>query len=471
MDMRGDREEELRMERQKNAIFNQEIPMDVIMPCRVDEGIVQLNSEQKQQFATHFKACQRTLSFFIPASGSGSRMFQFLDEFLDAPNALNQAETERFFSQITSFALFRKLPAHIQESVLNFDMNVEDFIHYLLDEEGMNFGQYPKGLIPFHFNPPFLLNPFQEQLIQGSELTGAPIQFHFTIQLIYEKAFQEAIELLIQMTGQKYLVTYSEQDPKTNAYLFDEGQNLVCDSTGKAIMRPAGHGTLLSNLAHMNSDYVLVKNIDNLQHFTKSKPTNIEWEVLVGMLDEVRSAFHQMYASPSISKLMELNAMYQFISKEELEEMQTDDEIKALVNRPLRVCGMVRNEGQPGGGPFFVRKNNKIRKQIVEKTQLSSHPNAGNLMMQSTHFNPVMMALSMKDFDGGNYDLQAFKDSEGYIVLEKTIKGKKVKFMENPGLWNGGMAFWNTIFVEIPNEVFTPVKTVLDLLHPAHQAE
>jgi hypothetical protein len=471
MDMRWEREEELRMEKQKNAIFNQEIFMDVVMPCRVEEGIVQLNAERKAYFASRFRNCHKSISFFIPASGSGSRMFQFLYEFLEAPNALNQAETERFFSQITSFALFRKLPLETQEKVLNFEMNVEDFIRFLLEENGMNFGQYPKGLIPFHFNPPFLLNPFQEQLIQGSELTGQPIQFHFTIQLIYEKEFQDAIDLLIQMTGQKYLVSYSEQDPKTDAYIFNEAQETVCDAQGKAILRPAGHGTLLANLSNMESEYVLVKNIDNLQHFTKSKATNIEWEVLIGMLDEVKNQFRELYEQPSKDRFKELNQRYQFISNEELEDIQTDEEWRELINRPLRICGMVRNEGQPGGGPFFVRQNNKIRKQIVEKTQLSTHPNAGNLMMQSTHFNPVMMVLSMKDFQGESYNLEAYKDAGAYIVLEKTLKGKKVKFMENPGLWNGSMAHWNTIFVEIPNEVFTPVKTVLDLLHPAHQSE
>lgn len=471
MDMRRDREEELRLEGQKNAIFNREILMDVVMPCRIDEGIVQLSPDQKTYFTSKFKECDKSLSFFIPASGSGSRMFQFLYEFLEEPNALNQADTERFFSQITSFALFRKLPLEIQEKVLNFEMNVEDFIRYLLEENGMNFGQYPKGLIPFHFNPPFLLNPFQEQLIQGTELTGYPIQFHFTIQLIFEKEFQEAIDLLIQMTGQKYLVNYSEQDPKTDAYMFDEAQELVCDSNGRALMRPAGHGTLLANLSNMDSDYVLVKNIDNLQHFTKSKATNVEWEVLIGMIDEVKHQFRELYEHPSKDRFMKLNQRYQFISKEELEAIETDDEWRELINRPLRICGMVRNEGQPGGGPFFVRQHDKVRKQIVEKTQLSTHPNAGNLMMQSTHFNPVMMVLSMKDFQGNRYDLEAFKDVDAYIVLEKTLKGKKVKFMENPGLWNGGMAHWNTIFVEIPNEVFTPVKTVLDLLHPAHQSE
>ncbi|MFM6935797.1 MAG: DUF4301 family protein [Flavobacteriales bacterium] len=464
------REEELRMEAQKRAVFHPESDLEVIQPCRIGEGIVPLDFTEKEQYIQRFKSLTKSLCFFIPASGSGSRMFQFLYEFLEKSNESNQAKTERFFSQITSFALFKKLPLEIQEKVLRFEMNVEEFIPYLLEIEGLNFGQLPKGLIPFHFNSPFLLNPFQEQLIQGSELTNAPVRFHFTIQSIFEKEFQESIELLKQMTGRQYDVTYSEQDPQTNSYVFDEQQQVVLDEDGKKVMRPAGHGTLLSNLEKMDADYVLVKNIDNLQHFTKSKPTNVEWEMLVGVLDELKEALEKVYRNPSKSEFEIINQRFQLIRQEELDAIETKEEIQQLVNRPIRICGMVRNEGQPGGGPFFVRKNGQIRKQIVEKSQLVMQPNASNLMVQSTHFNPVMMALSLKDFDGKKYQLNDFKDTEGYFILEKSYRGKNVRFLEYPGLWNGGMAYWNTVFVEIPNDVFTPVKTVLDLLHPAHQS-
>jgi hypothetical protein len=459
--------EEITVLEQKKAILNGVPSLDVIRPCRLGDGIIQLENDEELAFTQRFDLLTKQLSFFIPASGSGSRMFQFLYDYLNQTTELNQAQTEQFIRRISSFSFYKCFPLEVKEKIENFTWTIEDLISFVLGEEGLNYGLYPKGLIPFHSLGPFILNPFQEQLIQGSQLMNQAINFHFTIQSNFQLHFESAIESLSEMTGDEYLVTYSEQDASTNSFAFYPDGSLALEVEGEAIRRPAGHGTLLSNLAKMDSDYVLVKNIDNLQHFSQSEASTAQWRILVGLLDYLKDAFLKLVEQPSLLEFEKLNQRFQFLPANEL---KNEAELCAFLNRPLRVCGMVKNEGQPGGGPFFVQKNGAVRKQIVEKAQLAKTDKVNTLLMQSTHFNPVMMVLDFKDFKGAKYDLSQFSENDSFLIVEKSHLGKTIQFIEQPGLWNGGMALWNTVFIEIPNEVFTPVKTVLDLLHPAHQS-
>jgi len=459
--------EEINVLKQKKDILIGAPTLDIVRPCRLGDGIVQLNPEEEQDLKHRFEQLKKKLSFFIPASGSGSRMFQFLYDYMNQTTETNQAQTEQFIRRISSFAFYKRFPADVKEKVENFTWSIEDLIAYVLGEEGLNFGLFPKGLIPFHSLGPFILNPFQEQLIQGSQLVKIPIDFHFTIQSTFEVHFQSAIQSLSDMTGDEYAVTYSEQDPNTNSFAFYLDGTLALGEDEQPIRRPAGHGTLLSNLAQIKSDYVLVKNIDNLQHFSQSDASTSQWKILVGLLDQLKEAFSILEAQPSLAEFEKLNARFHFLPAHEL---TSEADLLRFLRRPLRVCGMVRNEGQPGGGPFFVQKNGETRKQIVEKAQLANTDKVNALLMQSTHFNPVMMVLDFKDYQGEAYDLSMFTDEEAYFIVEKSHQGKSIRFIEQPGLWNGGMANWNTLFVEIPNEVFTPVKTVLDLLQNTHQS-
>ena len=459
--------EEIHVIKQKNDILNGAPFLDVVRPCRLGDGIIQLTSEEEHELTQRFSHVKKELSFFIPASGSGSRMFQFLYDYLNQTTETNQAQTEQFIRRISSFAFYKRFPAEVKEKIENFTWSIEDLISYVLGEGGLNFGLYPKGLIPFHSLGPFMLNPFQEQLIQGSQLVQGPIDFHFTIQSTFEAHFQSAIQSLSDMTGDVYPVTYSEQDPKTNSFAFYADGTLALGEDEEPIRRPAGHGTLLTNLARIQSDYVLVKNIDNLQHFSQSASSNAQWKILVGLLDQLKEAFSGLAKNPSLVEFEQLNQRFHFLPENEL---KSEAELMDFISRPIRVCGMVRNEGQPGGGPFYVQKNGETRKQIVEKAQLANTDKVNALLMQSTHFNPVMMALDFKDFHGEHYDLTQFTDEEAFFIVEKSHLGKSIRFIEQPGLWNGAMAKWNTIFIEIPNEVFTPVKTVLDLLQNTHQA-
>jgi hypothetical protein len=243
----------------------------------------------------------------------------------------------------------------------------------------------------------------------------------------------------------------------------------LCNEKGEALRRPAGHGTLLQNLQAIAAEYILVKNIDNVQHFTQQEASNQNWEFLLGLQLELRAHLKSFVASNDFAALCAWNQQFGLFEQAWLLQ-QADQNWHALLNRPFRICGMVRNDGQPGGGPFFVEKEGVKSKQIVEKSQLTHLPNASKLLLQSTHFNPVLMVLSPCDLNGQTHNLQHFKDAQACFVVEKNHGGEKVKFVEQPGLWNGAMANWNTLFVELPSAIFSPVKSVIDLLENAHLA-
>jgi hypothetical protein len=234
------------------------------------------------------------------------------------------------------------------------------------------------------------------------------------------------------------------------------------------VSRPAGHGALLLHLNNIDNEIIFIKNIDNVQH-----PKNIDiamntWQELGGVLLQFKEDASEVFLNPTIESLIDLNKKYQVYSESQIEKCKSAEDIRVLLNRPTRVCGMVKNEGQPGGGPFWINDQGMISKQIVEKSQISTKLSQLELMNQSTHFNPVLIATSSISLEGQNFELSKFRDDDKYFIVNKQHHGQKIRFIELPGLWNGGMAFWNTIFVEVPNGAFSPVKTVLDLLGENH---
>jgi len=459
-----------RIEQQRKLVFANNPTLNIVAPCTIGNGILRLSENEIKRFEEFFKNEEKKISLFIPASGSGSRMFEFLYDFLDEPNENNRAQVERFLNKIQSFAFFRQLPANKQQEILSFQISLREIVSYLLNKEGMGFGELPKGLIPFHILEPFILNPFQEHIIQGSRLYSKETSFHFTIQSQFKDKFNLIVEQLQGLIGNEFNVTYSEQNKDTDSFAFEEDGSLALHKDGSILRRPAGHGALLENLQATKSELVFVKNIDNVQHFSKSANSQQLWNALGGLLVTIKKELSALRLVPSTDKLKNLNQQFDLFSETEIDLIQSEQEIQDLVNRPIRVCGMVRNEGQPGGGPFMVEENGVIRKQIVEKAQISSDAEQVNQMVKSTHFNPVMMVLSYQKDDGSNYKLTDFSDQSKYFIVYKKQQGKNIRFMELPGLWNGSMANWITIFVEIPNETFSPVKTVLDLLNPAHNS-
>jgi hypothetical protein len=238
------------------------------------------------------------------------------------------------------------------------------------------------------------------------------------------------------------------------------------------LRRPSGHGALLENLESIDTDLVFIKNIDNVQHEAKSDEAIENFQYLGGLLLHIKEELQQLAQSENKREVFKrLNSLYQFVYNSDDIDQMSDAEIIEYINRPLRVCGMVKNEGQPGGGPFWIDNNGVISKQIVEKSQIKMEGEQYRLMVQSQYFNPVLMSLSLRDLSGKKHQLQDFADYSNYFIVDKKIEGQSIRFLERPGLWNGSMANWLTVFTEVLSGAFTPVKNVLDLLNGAHKAD
>lgn len=455
---------------QRDRILQANPTINLVAPCKIGQGITKLGSKEIEKLHEIFTEKVQDIGVFIPASGSGSRMFEFLYDFLNNQSDENRGNVERFLNKIKSFAFYRFLPTETRKALETFDISLEQFVSFLLNAEGMGFGDLPKALIPFHLNEPFVVNAIQEHIIQSARLNKENIEFHFSIQKKFETNFDASIRQLEGLTGHNFEVSYSEQDSATDSFVFYNNGDLVKNEVGEPLRRPAGHGALLTNLQALNKELIFIRNIDNVQHYSKSTKSIQMWSVLGALLHEIRLEIKKIYNQPSVDALQELNEKFQLYSPSELENVHSSEDVLKLIDRPIRVCGMVRNEGQPGGGPFLVEENGVVTKQIVEKAQISQNGEQYRQMIQSTHFNPVMMAVCIFNPEGKKYDLFQFRDESKYFVVSKKQKGEEVRFVELPGLWNGSMANWNTLFVEIPNETFSPVKTVLDLLNDAHLA-
>lgn len=439
----------------------------LVRPCRIEDGIIHLEKDEVNHFHHLAAKTKSSLSFFVPASGSGSRMFQFIFEYFKNHNEENIGHVEHFFSKVERLGIFELLPRSLKRDIRTGEFNMDEVLTYILTDKGLDVGSKPKALIPFHTVRPFVLNALQEQIIQAREIHRNIDKIHFTIQEKYQASIEDSVSLLRQMTGTDMEVTYSYQDPETDVPALDDQMNSVMDHTGNVIMRPAGHGALLHNLNKMEEDIVLVKNIDNVQHWENREVSKKWWNVLVGLLESAKSDLKSMIASKDRTAFEIFNDRYRIL--DESSNQLSDDALFELLNRPVRVCGMVRNIGQPGGGPYWIEDENGISKQIIEKSQIANTEEQRNKMIRSTHFNPVMLAISTTDFDGNKHDLLSYVDENKYFVVEKNQEGTQIKYLELPGLWNGSMANWNTIFVEVPSATFSPVKSVLDLLDPLHQ--
>lgn len=462
--------QELDLEKQRQLVFGEQPELELVGACKLGDGVVRHDTIERKRFEHHFLKADPKVTFFVPASGSGSRMFKFLFDFLEIPDDDNRGKTERFLNAVESFAFFELLPYDLKLKVRAYDIDLETFASFLLKPEGLGLGSLPKGLIPFHRSRSFILNAFQEQLLQGIKVKESGVRFHFTINEAYSSEINRALQNVISLTGRELDISLSTQDPITDAYAFTSDQEVVKTRSGAPLKRPSGHGALLTNLNGISADVLFIKNIDNLQHESKSHSSIENLRYLGGVLTYLKEAFIAVLESDDpIEKFKELNDTYQFLPNGAELDTMSIEELKAYLLRPIRVCGMVRNEGQPGGGPFWVRNNGVVSKQIVEKAQIKMRGEQYRLMVQSQYFNPVLMAVSTKNIYGTQLDLTQFSDDDKYFIVQKSFEGQVIKFMERPGLWNGSMSEWITVFVEVPSETFTPVKTVLDLLGDSHR--
>jgi len=452
---------------QCDKIFYEAVSLSIIKPCTVGDGILQLTSEEFLSYKDKFDKGNHRVCVFIPASGSGSRMFEFVRDYLYSPSERTRGLIEKMFSQISDFAFYQLLSKEIKEQIVAGEIDWRFLLSFLMDKEGLNYGELPKGLFPFHRYDTGVKSAIAEHIQQSTLIKAADITFHFTIQKRFEDVICNEINKIEKETNQKFIVTYSEQDESSNSFVFNANKEPITDDQGNFIRRPAGHGALLSNLSAINSSLIFIKNIDNIQHFSKSSVSILTWSALAGLLVEIRTALKSLVVNPIFEHLVTINAKYGLYTDSELSMNKEPSQFLTLINRPIRVCGMVKNEGYPGGGPFMVEKNGIVTKQIIEKAQVIDNADE-NILFSSTHFNPVMMVVCKKDLNDMDIQLSEFVDDNAFLKISKSVQNEEISFLELPGLWNGSMYFWNSVFVEIPNETFSPVKSALDLLSPLH---
>lgn len=469
------------IEAQRKKIEKGNPVLDLVAPCKVDDGIFVLQPKEKERLLKLFesKKSDLTSSFFIPASGSGSRMFSALFEVAqsDSPSDESIQVVEDFLTRIDHLPFFDAQLAKLKDDYKTGRVQRKHVLNYVLEKkqgEGLNLGFLPKGLIPFHSYDSQILNPFQEHLVQGKEIAGESVGYHFTINSQFQDEIEQSLKAIGENHDTQFRFNFSEQDPKTNAIAFDQNLQPVKLKNGELLTRPAGHGALIDNLNQIDADIIFIRNIDNMQHARKAETSIKTRKTLAGALieltDQIKNVLSKIERNHAFeSSLKTLNEKYNL----RLSEKQLLDSTHAFqaLNRPVRICGMVKNEGQVGGGPFWVKdEEGNIRRQIVEKSQIIENPEQVRLMEWATHFNPVELFCSVRNYKGEKFDLKEFINPDNYFVVHKTHHGENIVYIEQPGLWNGAMDKWITLFYEIESNCFSPVKTVMDLLSPSHQA-
>lgn len=451
-----------------------------------EDGIVCLTSEERERLAQRFVQERGQINWikFTPASGAASRMFKSLFEgmqFLqDNPDkSLNSASEARLFlNQLADFPFFDQLAPSLEEQQIELPIPSENVfelatLELVLDKEGLNYGSLPKALITFHNDGTQAITALEEHFREGLYYAdpGQAVRLHFTISPEHQQSIQDKANEIANAMGieDSFKLEFSTQDRSTDMIAVYQDNTPVVLANGDELYRPAGHGALLQNLNDLDAEMVFVKNIDNVAfHPVKCQTTEYK-KVLAGKLLEWKEEIHNhIYL---IRQGGALEQVIEFIRKEFGVEVSNEEEALALLNRPIRIGGMVPNTGAPGGGPFWVKNaHGRTSLQIVEKSQIDlTQPDQREILESSTHFNPVDLVCWIRDVDGKPFDLFAFRNPETGFISEKSFEGKVIRALELPGLWNGSMDGWLTRFVEVPGSTFNPVKTVMNLLDENHR--
>lgn len=465
-------------------------------PATAGDGIMVFHEDQLQSYVHKYKDSLSELKVckFVPASGAATRMFKDLFEFLtlSAEAAFDQlpASVRAFAHHFSSFAFADDL---IRLSTANLGRtpdaeNVADLqvmVRLLLTDAGLNYGALPKAMLSFHHYGDFSRWAFEEHLVEAAMLAEdlpKAVSIHFTLSPNHVTGFEvllnKALPEYSAQLSKSFEVSWSVQNSATDTVAVGETNAPLTDELGRLLLRPGGHGALLFNLNNLDADVIFIRNIDNIA-VESIERSNIVWKQLLGgLLIHVQSKVHGFLAMMHEKSLdsAELEAAADCIRQSfnvsfDLKLPHVQDEMFRFLNRPIRVCGMVKNTGEPGGGPFWVRTGEGVSLQIVESAQINmSDPVQKQIAMSATHFNPVDLVCGVRDFKGKSFDLNDFVDPETSFISIKSHQGKVLKALEHPGLWNGAMANWLTLFVEVPLITFNPVKTVNDLLRPEHQS-
>ena len=460
------------------------------------KGLIQLDELTVKSYIEHFEVArlENDIIKFVPASGAASRMFKHLFEFRENLENLTYVElvekgkhkdAKIFFENINQFAFWEDLSSLLENT------NRADKTEYakacldlLLQADGLAYASLPKALLKFHRYENASRLAIEEHLVETAQYATSKNNsaiLHFTVSPEHEENFQEILETLKPKYEEifkiKYDISLSTQKSSTNTIAVDIDNKPFRDLKNQLVFRPAGHGALIENLNDLNADLIFVKNIDNVVTDIKREPTIIYKKALAGMGMQLQQKIFAHLRN--LNNNSGIDEALQFIENklglqlpEKIGESSFQERIQyafQTLNRPLRICGMVKNVGEPGGGPFWVNKNDEQSLQIVESAEIDiENPEQKKIMLEATHFNPVDLICLTKDYQGRQFNLNQFVDHNAAFISEKSKDGKTLKAMELPGLWNGAMAFWNTIFVEVPLESFNPVKTVNDLLREMH---
>lgn len=495
--------------RAQMALFQQGIPPTMLQrPCTVGDGILRLSTETLERLATVYgdAADAGRAMKFVPASGAASRMFKMLlsvqqrftpvEERSIAEMATTDRECQEFLHCIRALPQFAFYD-DLQEVMARHSLDIAAqstqgqytaILTYLLTACGLNYANLPKALLKFHRYPDHCRTPLEEHLVEAAAYTQdrtGLAHLHLTMSPAHQEAANallEAVRGRYERHGVHYKVTFSTQQPATDTLAVDLDNRPFRDRHGRLVFRPAGHGALLENLQALAGDIVFIKNIDNVVLEHLQDHICLYKRALGGYLVELQQ---QMFAYIDHLVRQEaddelLTRVFAFLrtplsvvppSGMAHQPRQTQQAyLLSVLNRPLRVCGMVPNAGEPGGGPFWVQHaDGSLSVQIVETSQVAMH-NADQraLVGAATHFNPVDLVCGVRDYRGRPFDLRQFTDPQTGFIAQKSFEGRELKALELPGLWNGSMAKWNTVFVEVPLSTFNPVKTVLDLLRPEH---
>jgi hypothetical protein len=466
-------------------------------PCTPGDGIERLDGARVDALlARHAKAAAAgRVTAFVPASGAATRMFKDLLALLELPGELTFADVARkrseaaraleaFVAGLPRFAfedeVARRVAARGLDAARLRDQGPwRPLLEALLSPDGLDAARLPKALLPFHRSGDGPRTPFEEHLVESATLArdaqGA-CRLHFTVSPEHRARFDALLgsagARLAARLGVRFSVGFSEQHADTDTLAGALGGGPFRGESGELLFRPSGHGALLRNLAETQADLVFLKNIDNVA-VDALKPETARWScALVGLADELAAGAHRHRVRLDDPADADAIADGVRFAAESLGVTVAAERaaLVALLDRPVRACGMVPNTGEPGGGPFWVRGHDgRVTRQIVEAAQVATDAPQQALLRAATHFNPVFLACALRDRRDRPWDLERFVDERAAIVTRKSAGGRELLALERPGLWNGAMADWNTVFVEVPLAVFNPVKTVLDLLRPEHQ--
>lgn len=504
LDARGISREEL--ERQLRCFREGFPPLALDRPATLGDGIETVpadDSGQAELIGAWEEAADRgRLGRFVPASGAASRMFRFLAASLRSEAPLDAArlraceaskdgderELHRFFERLEDFAFYPALRAALAERGVDLEAMGPDFdrrrvVRVLLEDCG--YADLPKGLIPFHRHADRSRTAFEEHLVEAGWTVADADQrcrTHFTVAPEYRERIEAHLKgAAAREGGRQHELAFSEQSPSTDTVAVDLENRPLRDEQGRLVFRPGGHGALIENLDRLEAEIVFIKNIDNVAIEEHARRTVVWKKLLAGVLLRRRVEARRHFEALEGGDAAAVDEARRFCetrlhrplpaSVAEAPETQQRRWLRETLDRPTRVCGMVRNEGEPGGGPFWVRQEDGTSTlQIVESSQVDhGDPHQQEQFEAATHFNPVDLVCALRGFDGEPYELARHVDPQTGFIAHKSKDGRELKALERPGLWNGAMAYWNTIFVEVPLSTFQPVKTVNDLLRPAHQ--